>query len=598
VEKQNIEKILINLRSEFIIIGVTGALGSGCTSSATFISDVNTKEKVNNILVCDNKNEFDMEKRKLERVKYFYEKNEWHDFFHIRVSDLLFLMLIEEIQDYKSLPKVNDFFHYENPDTSIDIFNNEDTFQEIKTLSNRFITAIKEYKQYLEQDIKDILSKTNEYINNNIKKSDSVYTNLFQAIGKNIRTNGSIYKEQKNILKNTLELKEEFKDLNIFVIAEIIRITIKLIRIENKDKKDFFVIDALRNGYEIEFFRNRYQSFYLFSIMASENTRKDRILNSFKLNIDELKNIKKFETNSDTVESQAINTCIGKGDIFINNDSADSSKSKLYLQLIKYIALIRKPGLFTPNDDERFMQVAFTARYNSGCISRQVGAAVVGEDGYLRGFGWNDVPEKHIPCLYRTPQQLISCSQNIIFSEYERSDKFYNYIKNEFENSYKKFLPFCFKDHQSQIELSEKAEDIRYEINPNGENCSKFTIDKEDIKKILEKASFKNPTRERALHAEENAFLQISKSGGESVVNGTLYSTDSPCQLCSKKSMQLKIKRVVYIDAYPDISIEHTLKAGEKSNWPIFDMFSGAIGSAYFKLFVPIIGRKEEIKQL
>ncbi|RUM44907.1 MAG: hypothetical protein DSY46_04410, partial [Hydrogenimonas sp.] len=97
---------------------------------------------------------------------------------------------------------------------------------------------------------------------------------------------------------------------------------------------------------------------------------------------------------------------------------------------------------------------------------------------------------------------------------------------------------------------------------------------------------------------EENAFLQITKSGGQTVVDGTLYTTDSPCQLCSKKAMQLKISRIVYIDAYPDISIEHTLQAGKKEKWPKFEMFKGAIGSAYFKLYIPIIGIKDEINEI
>lgn len=593
MEHNNIKNILNSLRSEFIIIGLTGALGSGCTESAKFLSKENKPDEINSILDSNCKDEFDLEYRKIQRVKYFYEEQQgWNNFFHIRVSDLLFLILIYEIKNQDNMLKISEFMDMDIEDETkkIDIFKEKSDFNDIKSLSNTFIEAISNQQKTNEIDIKNILDRTNEYINNNIEKSDSIYTKLFQAIGKNIRSNGSIYKNVKSLLKDTLHLNSEFDNLSVLVIPEIIRLTIKHIREKNKveKKKDFIVIDALRNSYEIEFFRNRYQSFYLFSIMASEDTRKDRILNSFKLNIDEYKNIIDFETNDKGVESQAINACIGKGDIFVNNDMSDSSKSKLYLQLIKYIALIRKPGLFTPNDDERFMQVAFTARYNSGCISRQVGAAVVGADGYLRGFGWNDVPEKHISCLYRTPQQLLSNNNNFIFSTYERSDKFYIQIKNKFENKNARYLPFCFKDNQNDIEIKNSAIKIK-------KNDASLTISEGDIATILKNAKLKNPTRERALHAEENAFLQISKSGGQTVIGGTLYSTDSPCQLCSKKTMQLKIKRVVYIDAYPDISVDHTLRAGTEDLWPDFDMFSGAIGAAYFKLFVPIIGRKDEI---
>ena len=583
MENNNIKTILDGLRSEFIIIGLTGALGSGCTETAKFLSDEDSSTKINNILHIIPKDEFDLEYRKLQRVDSFYKDEDWGSFFHIRVSDILFLILVNNIDsfsDYKNILKDKE----------------NDNFDEINELSKEFVKLIQDYTSSSNNNIKNIMIKTNEYISVNIDKSSDEYTTLFQKIGKNIRTSGSVLDNSSHLVSK-LKLDPKYNDLNIFIIPEIIRRVIKLVRKKNEieKKKDFFVIDALRNIYEIEFFRNRYQSFYLFSIMASESTRDSRILNSFKLNIDELKIIKDVEKNDKGIESQAINSCIGKGDVFINNDINDPSRGKLHLQIIKYIALVRKPGLITPSDDERFMQVAFTARYNSGCISRQVGAAVVGSDGYIRGFGWNDTPENHIPCLYRTPQQLLSTGDNMIFSNYERSEIFFNYMKGKYENKSVRNLPYCFKDNQSQIELTDSAKKIKHDISCNDIN---HEISQDDIKKILEKAKFKNPTRERALHAEENAFLQISKSGGQTVIDGTLYSTDSPCQLCSKKTMQLKINRVVYIDAYPDISLEHTLRAGEDKYWPKFEMFSGAIGSAYFKLFVPIIGRKDEIKEL
>jgi len=569
--KNDIQTILKNLRSEFIIVGLTGALGSGCTQTAKILSKNCSKEELNSILDSGSKEEFDLEYRKIQNIKYFYKDNDWNDFFHIRVSDLLFLLFVNDL---------------ENVDKYKDIFKDKDTLQDIKDLSRSFIDALSGYSDYKRRNFKEILSNTNEYINKFINKSSPKYTPLFQEIGKSVRNEGKILKSSKSKISSLINFEDE-KDLNIFIIPEIIRRVIKLVRKENKDekKKDFFVIDALRNIYEIEFFRNRYQSFYLFSIMASKEKRKDRIEKSFNLTPKNLKDIVEFETNDKGIESQSINTCIGKGDIFINNDKDDSTI--LEKQLVKYIALIRKPGLFTPNDDERFMQVAFTARYNSGCISRQVGAVVIGEDGYLRGFGWNDTPENHIPCLYRTPEQLITASGNMVFSEYERSTEFYEFIKKDYADKKRRFLPFCFKDKQAEIELIDKSK----KINEDG-------VSQDIIYNILDKAKFKNPTRERALHAEENAFLQISKSGGESVINGTLYTTDSPCQLCAKKTMQLKMKRVVYIDAYPDISISHTLNAGIEENWPIFDMFSGVIGSAYFKLYVPIIGRKDEIKAM
>ncbi|WP_235846252.1 deaminase [Morganella psychrotolerans] len=57
-----------------------------------------------------------------------------------------------------------------------------------------------------------------------------------------------------------------------------------------------------------------------------------------------------------------------------------------------------------------------------------------------------------------------------------------------------------------------------------------------------------NQVHTRSLHAEENAFLQISKYGGTGVQHGSLYTTASPCELCAKKAYQLGIKEIVFID--------------------------------------------------
>jgi len=61
------------------------------------------------------------------------------------------------------------------------------------------------------------------------------------------------------------------------------------------------------------------------------------------------------------------------------------------------------------------------------------------------------------------------------------------------------------------------------------------------------------------LHAEANAILKVAKST-HNCQEGTLYMTLSPCKECSKLVVQSGIKRVVYADAYKDISGVNFLK--------------------------------------
>lgn len=97
----------------------------------------------------------------------------------------------------------------------------------------------------------------------------------------------------------------------------------------------------------------------------------------------------------------------------------------------------------------------------------------------------------------------------------------------------------------------------------------------------------------RALHAEENAFLQATDHSGGTLQGSILYSTTLPCMLCAKKSYHLGVKRIVYIDSYPDIAIDQVIQAGKEENRPKVVPFEGATGSAYFRLFTPIVPEKD-----
>ena len=60
-----------------------------------------------------------------------------------------------------------------------------------------------------------------------------------------------------------------------------------------------------------------------------------------------------------------------------------------------------------------------------------------------------------------------------------------------------------------------------------------------------------NKTKWYVLHAEANAILKISRST-QSCEGAILYLTLSPCKECSKLIFPSGIKRVVYIQDYPD----------------------------------------------
>ncbi|MGL5514532.1 MAG: deoxycytidylate deaminase [Sporomusa sp.] len=55
----------------------------------------------------------------------------------------------------------------------------------------------------------------------------------------------------------------------------------------------------------------------------------------------------------------------------------------------------------------------------------------------------------------------------------------------------------------------------------------------------------------RGLHAEQNAVVQAAMYGVP-IQGATLYSTHQPCSACSKILINAGIKRIVYLQSYPD----------------------------------------------
>lgn len=55
----------------------------------------------------------------------------------------------------------------------------------------------------------------------------------------------------------------------------------------------------------------------------------------------------------------------------------------------------------------------------------------------------------------------------------------------------------------------------------------------------------------RALHAEQNAIIQVANLGA-SIENAMLYCTHHPCVICAKMIINCNIRRVIIKEGYPD----------------------------------------------
>lgn len=177
------------------------------------------------------------------------------------------------------------------------------------------------------------------------------------------------------------------------------------------------------------------------------------------------------------------------------------------------------------------------------------------------------------------------------YSQFELPKSEYKYsINNKHFNEHQKpsnvkYAGKNFSENVKSIYTREKLEILKEE----GKN---FSFCFKTLHNSFE--GEENQVHTRSLHAEENAMLQISKFGGQGLKNGYLFVTASPCELCSKKSYQLGITQIYYIDKYPGIAKEHIIGVGFDA--PKLVQFNGVVGRSFNKLYEPFLSYKDELK--
>ena len=620
-------------RRDFVIIGFTGPIGAGCTTAAKFFSNQEELDRIikglisdenliqqnkkiyksyREIMLASDQGESQKSKELLKQLKDNLKKREflkvlkkhYKEFRHkfrikyFSFSEILLQELIESILFGEFKAKIEKF-----PDDYCDkcrkilSFLEKEAYNLLKKLEIKKEKIKEHWEKIIEKKFREIVENKNEckkferYVEETFllfKKLEefydkSNYIEFLQDMGTFIRVKGSI-------LYNMIRSESE-KPHPVYSLSYRINLLIKFFRhLPNERKYSRFVIEAFRNPFEIDFFRQRYYEFYLFSLFAPFEVRQRRCSH-----IRNLKDRDKIDQGFDSLEKkeqeklrekfkgilkeiiccdnkskvdqllaismQNTQRCVYLSDININNyhiDNDTDCKEKLFDILLLYYTLILQPGFVPPSADETFMNMAYMLSLRSTCISRQVGAIITGESGYIVGAGWNDVSEGQIGCGLRWRTDCKELDNEILPLHPSFEEEFRRKIvNNDSDDTNLLEESFCFKDEYANFE--EKSNTLQY--------C-------------------------RALHAEENAILQTAKIGGIGLKNATVYTTTFPCELCAKKIYQVGIERVVYVEPYPkSISEEVFFKDGIRK--PQIEQFEGVKPYSYFRLYKPFLDKKD-----
>lgn len=627
-------------RQEFVIVALTGITGSGCSDFAELMSENfnkwTSKKYIRPLQEIDDlpiKNKADIVFKKEYKACYNacsvrYDR----PFTIIKYRDVLVLhSLLELIESSADKHDLMDrwhrvlegkFYHsYEKNRAEVPYdINHTFPIEVIESwgLTDSLYDQLRECRNSVES-LSDLFLNNSQFkkfcgeMFLEMKRRDYYAKNFFvHRLGATIRATGhceSTYDECK-VADNS----------NVFVVVDMIKKIIKGYHLRDKKAARRFVIDSIRCSLELLYLRERYNAFYTIAIHndGRESLLIDKKVRNFEPDEERrsliCRNIiafnkseaskKDFEngmlfapdiercvTESEIhVEYQTLETLGGEG--VEHNDMTTLSFYTFGEQWMKFYALIMRPGLITPSRDERCMSIAYVAKFNSGCISRQVGCVIVDNENAVQSVGWNDPPSPQLPCNLRYADELI---------EYRKS----GFDVND-NSSYREYSMFELTDETKYEKTDANGKKI-----PFGEgfcNCMDNALNKKALH-VLKKSGLaypycfrtmyntfagnKDQVNTRSLHAEENTMLRIARKGGVGLNGGTMYVTASPCVLCSKKAFQIGIRDIVYLDPYPDIASNLILNCG--FNTPKLRSFRGAIGETFYKLYQPFLPYKDEL---
>lgn len=319
---------------------------------------------------------------------------------------------------------------------------------------------------------------------------------------------------------------------------------------KDKQRRICYIIDSIKNKNEYDLLKNVYRDlFYSFGVFSPKENRVNN-LKQRGLKEQEIHSLINQDSGEETDYGQSVAITFILSDFFIRIDN--NIRKALELKLKRYFHLIFGTDIITPYPDETAMYLAASSAGNSGCLSRQVGAAVTDKEGEVLSVGWNDVPkfgggvyistsenpdernDNRCKCL--DPKECFNSKEKTEILGKITNDM--NSIFNEFERELGFLLKLEIKDSFT-TELYEKIKELS---NSKFRSKVKQKVDDCDVKNLIEYS--------RSIHAEMHAIIKGSQKTANRMIGGKLFCTTFPCHNCARHIVMAGIHEVYYIEPY------------------------------------------------
>jgi deoxycytidylate deaminase len=316
------------------------------------------------------------------------------------------------------------------------------------------------------------------------------------------------------------------------------RLAIEEMRKQSECKK--WVIDSIKNPHEAEALRREFSNFFLMGVFADKDVRLKRLENLYGDDVNAFNREDRTDSREGVEHGQRVAACFYSADLVIaNNESAPKNSdadAKLRSLVKYYISGMEVRYSLSPTEDEALMTMAYANGQRSSCLKRKVGAVIIDKDRHLFSSGYNEVPSEEKSCK----QANGKCNRDSVRDE----------IKEALD---------------AVVQDPEERKGVHGVI---------------DSLKVLDRC--------RALHAEENAIINVARFGSAVALSeARLYTTTYPCMMCANKIARVGIKELIYFEPYPSEETRKILKTGSVTERP----FQGVTARAYFRFFLGGVSR-------
>lgn len=338
---------------------------------------------------------------------------------------------------------------------------------------------------------------------------------------------GNEYDRVKYLIDKGDELRKKY---GAGVLAELAVSEIALDRQKQKKKDGLetfeprrvcHVIDSIKNQQELDLLRLVYRDMiYVVGVYAPQS-RRTKSLEQKGMSLQQIYTLIDRDSGEEFAHGQTVRDTFPNADFFLRIDS--NSGSQVEARVERFLNLILGVKVVTPTFSETAMYAAASAAGNSGCLSRQVGAAITNSEGDVISTGWNDVPKFGGGLYAADPNGDPKADHDLRC--WNKGAKCHN-------DDEKHLIAEMLVD-----ELV-KAETI---AEPDKEKAKTAVLANTKLKNLIEFS--------RSVHAEMHAIINAGRSG-MSLAGSKLFVTTYPCHSCARHIVAAGISEVYFIEPY------------------------------------------------